>query len=263
MNRQSAKYILLIVAIVLVMSGCGAHRNIPPASHAVKKNIGMVVAIEMDSVLAKYGKPAGTVRTSGYELMRYDNEAYTLYVVRSGIGEISAAAATQFLITECKADVIVNFGVVGALTEAMKTTDVCFVEKVVHYDFECTGMPNAPRGIYPGKRSPWVETSGKLAAIARRVYPGLPGVVCASADKFVDSAAAKKHLRKEFGADICEMEAAGIAIVCERNGIPCLLVKSVSDSLHGGHKEFEKELARASAKAVQILDGIIREMSQQ
>lgn len=254
------KCILVTVAVMMALSGCCAHREASPAADAVKKHVGMVVAIEMDSVLAKYGKPAETVKKAGYDLMRYDNKGYTLYVVHSGVGEIAAAAATQFLISECKADVIVNFGVVGALTEAMKTADVCLVEKVVHYDFESTGWMNAPRGVYPGKSSPWVETSKKLAAAARRVYPGLPGVACASADKFVDSAAAKTRLRKEFGADICEMEAAGIAMVCERNGVPCLLIKSVSDSLTGGHKEFEKELARASEKAVSILDGIIREM---
>lgn len=260
MKRHTATYALLIVALMLTMTGCSAHRNVPASASAVKKKIGMVVAIEMDALLAKYGKPAETTRKSGYELMSYDNESYTLYVVQSGVGEISAAAATQFLISECKTDVIVNFGVVGALTEAMKTRDVCLAEKVVHYDFESTGKPGAPRGIYPGKRTPWVETSRKLAEAGRRVYPELPGVACASADKFVESAATKKRLRKEFGADICDMEAAGIAIVCERNGIPCLLIKTVSDSLSGGHKEYEKELARASEKAVHILDGIIREM---
>ncbi len=33
------------------------------------------------------------------------------------VGEIAASAACQLLITEYKADVIFNFGVVGALTE--------------------------------------------------------------------------------------------------------------------------------------------------
>ncbi|MDD6089024.1 MAG: 5'-methylthioadenosine/S-adenosylhomocysteine nucleosidase [Desulfovibrionaceae bacterium] len=226
----------------------------------LRKNVGMVVAIEIDAVLAKYGIPAEKRKKSGYEVLIYANTNYTLYVVQSGAGEIASAAATQYLISEYDVEVIVNFGVVGALSESMKTADVCIVEQVVHYDFEGNGWLGTPRGVYPGKIAPWFETSRNLIQAAKRIHLGLPGAVCASADKFVSDPEKRRALRQEFGADICEMEAAGIVITCKRNNIPCLLIKSVSDSLTGGDKEFHKELERASEKAMSIMDCIIRMM---
>ena len=49
-----------------------------------------------------------------------------------GPGEIAAASGTQFLISEYHVDIVMNFGVVGGLTEEMSKTKVCIVEKVVH-----------------------------------------------------------------------------------------------------------------------------------
>lgn len=45
-------------------------------------------------------------------------------------------------------------------------------------------------------------------------------VTVASGDVFVTKNDDKHRLAKEFGADICEMELAGIAIACERNNVP-------------------------------------------
>ena len=36
-------------------------------------------------------------------------------------------------------------------------------------------------------------------------------------------------IRRDFEADICEMELAGLAIACERNNLPLLSLKVVSD----------------------------------
>lgn len=44
---------------------------------------------------------------------------------------MAAAAATQFLISQMQVDFIVNFGVVGGLTEEMTKTKMCVVESVV------------------------------------------------------------------------------------------------------------------------------------
>ena len=54
-------------------------------------------------------------------------------------------------------------------------------------------------------------------------------VTVASGDVFVTNNDDKHRLAKEFKADICEMELAGIAIACERNNIPLFSVKVVSD----------------------------------
>ena len=62
------------------------------------KTIGMIVAVEMDAVLSRYGRAAGVEKRGGFEVHRYESETYRLFIVNSGAGEIAAAAATELLI---------------------------------------------------------------------------------------------------------------------------------------------------------------------
>ena len=87
-----------------------------------KKRIGLLVAVEMDSVFARYGTPGKTEHRGGFDVFHYENEQYILYVIHSGIGEIAAAAAAQLLIDRYEVELIVNFGVVGGLTDEMALT---------------------------------------------------------------------------------------------------------------------------------------------
>ncbi len=225
-----------------------------------KKKIGIVVAVEVDAVLSKYGEPKETVKKHGYAVHTYENADFVMYVLDSGAGEIAAAAGTQYLISEFGVDMIVNFGVVGALTEEMKTAELCVVEKVIHYDFDVSSWIDLPRGQYPDQPSAYVPADEELLKKALEINPALKKVVCASADKFVGAAEDKQELHSKYGADICEMEAAGIVLTCTRSNVPCLLIKAVSDSLTGGSAEFTTELGRVSAICFEVVDKIIRSL---
>lgn len=222
------------------------------------KKIGVVVAIEVDAVLEKYGTPQEVVQTPGYTVRVYQNDAFILYVLDSGAGEIAAAAGTQVLISVFQVDMILNFGVVGALTPEMSTAELCLVERVIHYDFNSTGWLNLARGQYPGYDSAYIEADPVLLERALELEPELKKVTCASADKFVSSPEAKIMLHKTYGADICEMEAAGILMTCRRCDVPCLLVKAISDSLLGGGLEFTVELDRVSNICFALVDRLLR-----
>ena len=67
-------------------------------------------------------------------------------------------------------------------------------------------------------------------------------------------------LHRRFQADICDMEAAGILLTCNRNRVPCLLLKMVSDGLSGGAEEFFQTFQSASDACVAILDKLLREI---
>lgn len=224
------------------------------------RKIGIVVAVETDAVLKKYGEAMTTEEVHGFTVRTYQNERYRTIVVDAGAGEIHAAIATQLLISEYKADLIVNFGVAGALTERLRTAELCVVEKVIHYDFDTTGWLNLPQGRYPGQDSPYWQTTEALISRACRVCPTLVRVTCASADKFVDQAGVKAALQRSCKADICEMESAGVIITCSRNQVPCLVIKAISDSLTGGGREFFSELGRVSEICFGMVDEILQNM---
>ena len=222
------------------------------------KTIGMIVAVEMDAVLAKYGKAAGVEMRGGFEVHRYEGEGFRLFIVSAGAGELAAAAATELLIAGYGAEMVVNFGVVGGLTEDMALARTVVVESVVHYDFDTSAWDGCEVGRYAAYPTPRIPTTPALVDRACALFPELRRVVCASADKFVAGAEAKKALHERFGAEICEMEAAGVVLSCNRAGVPCLVIKTVSDGITGGAEEFARELTRSAEICLAITDEIIR-----
>lgn len=153
------------------------------------------------------------------------------------VGEIAASAACQLLITKYGVDCILNFGVVGALTPKTSVHSFVYVGDVVHYDMDTSQADGYPVGGYGCFDDVAVKCDQDLLAKARKVND-LPVVRCASADKFVGNVEAKTALNRDFGAEICDMESAGILFACKFNKIPCLLVKCISDSLFDGVKEY-------------------------
>ena len=158
------------------------------------------------------------------------------------IGMIAAAMSTQFLISQFKVNFIVNFGVVGGLTHEMALARTCIVESVVHYDFDTSEADVCGVGRHIEYPSIYISTTKEIVDKALEIEPLLKKVICASGNKFIASKEKKEELHNSFNADICEMEAAGIILTCNKNKIPCLLIKTVSDSIVGGVSEFKNAI---------------------
>ncbi len=223
------------------------------------KNIGLVVAVEIDTVIEKYGVPIKEEKINAYNVLTYKLERNaTLYVVHCGAGEIAAAAATQFLISRLNCEMIVNFGIVGGLTKEMSVEKICIVEKVVHYDFDVSSFGDGSKvGEYEGF-GVYLPATKMFIDKALEIEPSLKKVVCASGDKFVEGYKSKRKLHKQFSADICEMEAAGIALTCLRNSVPFLMIKCVSDGAKGGSNEFNLNFNKAASICLNLTDKIIK-----
>ena len=221
------------------------------------KRIGMIVAVEIKAVLDKYGAALEEKNVAGYRVLEYKTDKYELIILNCGAGEIAAAAGTQYLISEYKVDMIANFGVVGGLTEDMSKTKTAIVEKVVHYDFDTSAIDNCEVGRYMQYPDVFIPVDKQLFDKAREMYPDLKPVICASADKFVADPDAKRALNRVYGAEICEMEAAGIALICDRNHVPCMMIKVVSDGITGGAEEFTQTIDEAAAICLEIVNEVI------
>ena len=221
------------------------------------KRIGMMVAVEIEAVLSKYGQPERCEECCGFEVMKYDCKGYELLIVKSGEGEIAAAAATQHLISKYGVNLNVNFGVVGGLTPEMSKAKTCIVERVVHYQFDISEIDPVKVGQHSGYDDIYIYPDAELFKKAVALHPELKAVTCASGDRFVGKAEDKIKLHEDFDADICEMEAAAVALTCDRSGIPCLILKTVSDGITGGAEEFIAEVDRSADICLEITDRII------
>ena len=219
--------------------------------------IGLLIAIERElEAFLQSGEERTEETVAGRTVYRTRMEEHDIYAVKSGCGEIDASAATMLLIVKYGCDVILNFGVTGALEEDLKVEDLFVAEKAWHYDFDCTAFTGCEKiGQYEEYSDEFIPLDAGLIALVTERIPGIRKIAVASGDKFVENRAEKLRLR-EAGCGICEMELAGIARTCERSGVKCMSIKCISDTFDGTGADFEKNVKASAAKAF----GAIREV---
>lgn len=199
--------------------------------------IGIVTAMAEETlpIVAKLGNIKSERTIAGAVVREIDYKGNTVYLAQSGVGEISAAITTQLLVTVFKADLILNFGFVGAINPDLDVSELVMVEKIAHHQFDISALEGVPAGRYTNRDGIFFYTDKTLCDTVQSALPErLRFVTDASGDKFIASKEDKEHLKNTFGADICEMECAGIAITAEKNNVPFLSIKVVSDRADEG-----------------------------
>ena len=230
---------------------------------AGRRRIGIVVAIETFPIAKRFGQPDGKIGCPGFSVYRYDYDRVfgrpggDIYVVKSGPGQVAAAAAAQLLITVFDVEAVFNFGAAGGLTESAKVGDVFLVESIVHYTFDCSELGEQfPQGRHGEYDSIYLKPDRALLEMAKSVS-GLETAVCASGDMFVGRYDTRRKISRSFGADIAEMECAAIFMTAERCGVPALFIKGVSDGIHTAAENVEKHFNGASDMCFDALCRII------
>lgn len=165
-----------------------------------------------------------------------------LYV--AGVGKVNAAAAAQKAI-DAGADEILNCGVAGGLDPAMEVGDACEISQAVEYDFDLTMINGTRIGTHNERTTPYFDcrTSGRF-----------PARILATGDRFTNDER-DVTVPLELGATVKDMEGAAIAHVCELNGVPCRMLKCISDvhgkgAMTGQYKDNLAKALQSLAKAL-------------
>ena len=159
-------------------------------------------------------------------------------VVQSGIGKVAAAITAQMLIDDFGVDALLNTGMAGGLDSRLAVKDLVIATAALQHDFDITAFGHA-RGFLYGEddTKPTLFVADKVLCekakiAAEQVLPAgskaIDGII-ASGDIFVDDSALKATLRDEFGAAAAEMEGAAIAQTAVANGIPFVILRTISD----------------------------------
>ena len=175
------------------------------------KKFGMVIAIgrEVKGVLEAFGK-VEKIENKPYDTYLVSRENALIYVAVSGMGEISAAGATEFLIAKYDVRAIFNFGFVGTLTKRFGCKDVAVVEKVVHYEIDTSAIDNVKAGHYDENPDPYFYFDKTLISAVKKDFPKIKTARLASGDKFISSSEVKDKLIADFDAEICDMEGLSL-----------------------------------------------------
>ena len=220
--------------------------------------IGLMIAVDRElEAFLKNGEDINEETVAGRTVYRARMEGHEICAVQTGYGEIDAAAGTMLLIARYGCEVILNFGVTGALEEHLKVKDLFVVEKVRHYDYDVSPIdPVKPNqyGEYPDE---FIPLDAGLVRLAAEKVPGIRRIAAASGDRFVENREEKIRLR-ETGCGICDMEIAAIARVCERSGVKCLSIKCISDTFEGDGGDFNANVRKSAERAFSALRSVIR-----
>ena len=220
--------------------------------------IGLMIAIERElKAFLESGTEIREEQIGKRTVYRAAMEGHEVCAMLSGYGQIDAAATTQLLISCAKCEMILNFGVTGALEQDLKVDDLFVVEKALHYDFDTSLIDSVKPGQYEEYPDEFIPLDAGLVQLAAEKVPGIRRVAAASGDKFVADRAEKIRLRN-LGCGICEMEIAGIARTCERAGVKCLSIKCISDTFEGGAGDFVTNVTKSAEKAFGAIREVLR-----
>ena len=149
-------------------------------------------------------------------------------VVRSGIGKVNAAACTQILVDDFKADYIINTGIAGSLKAEIDIADVVISSDVLHHDMDPLGQIPRMDTLSFAADERLIKLAGEACKNAVPEIGVHVGRVV-SGDQFISDKAVKERISSNFDGFCTEMEGAAIAQVSYLNKVPFVILRTISD----------------------------------
>ena len=201
-------------------------------------------------------------------------------VGRSGAGKVNAAIIATLLISQFNPSAILFSGTAGAIDPALRQGDVVIGATVAHHD---AGQQTADGLLRRGMRNPMtgeldailMPAPESLLTVARRSAQGLqlppirtadgeersPRIVegvIVTGDVFLADNGRRVALRDALGATAVEMEGAAVVQTCRQFGVPCLVIRSITDRADGeAMANYQLFLATASENAATLAAAVI------
>jgi adenosylhomocysteine nucleosidase len=229
--------------------------------------IGLISAMEEEVLLFRErSEIAETVQHAGIDFHVGVLGGHEVAVVRSGIGKVNAAVATQILVDRLGARAVIISGLAGSLVPTLRQGDVVVSNFVVQHDVDLTPFGRRAGEIPDVARL--LEADPRLVHRAAEAFERLTveesagrtlvvGTI-ATGDAFVSDPSRSRWLQREFGAVAAEMEGGAVGQVCWMNGVPFVAIRIISDGGgEGAAGEFLQFLSEASVLAFAIVSGML------
>lgn len=221
----------------------------------------------MDEEVAKIKERLENVEVQtfgGMDFYKGNFEGKSVVVVRSGIGKVNAAVCAQILADRYQVSGIVNTGIAGSLMAKIDIGDIVLSTDALQHDMDATNF-GYPAGQIPRMDVLSFPADPKLLALAKeccgRVNPEIhtyEGRVV-SGDQFISDQKKKDWLIETFHGYCTEMEGAAIAQAAYLNGIPFLIIRSISDKAdNSANVDYPTFEAQAIIHSVNLMLEMIR-----
>jgi adenosylhomocysteine nucleosidase len=240
--------------------------------------IGVMSAMEMELDFLGQAMEVLSTDTVASKVFRLGTiEGMRCVTVPSGIGKVDAAQTAQTLIMRYGVDAVIFTGVAGGINPQLHIGDIVISSNVVHHDFgqilpklfipfDTIGFPadsflcvlawQAARGVELEPIPSSIRgDSNRPTIILGRVATG---------DQFISSEAKRQWIESTFHADCVEMEGAAVAQVCTVNGIPFVIIRSLSDLANEkAELDFESFVNYAAKNSSLLVKKMLQLLSEQ
>jgi adenosylhomocysteine nucleosidase len=253
----------------------------PAFSHVTRQPVVGIIGIPEETELLASMLEHPKVRAHGnFRFTAGALNGRKVVLAQVGYGKVSSAAGAAILLNEYDVDCVIFSGTAGALNPDFIQGDVIIGCDLAQHDLgqiskegfsQWVGtLPmegaDVPRWFSPPESFMAVaRDAGRAAKLDRaestsgvrdpRVWEG----VIVSGDSFISDTSKSAELRKRFGADAVEMEGAAVAQICYQSGVPCLVVRSITDRADGSafltYQQFVKIASHNSAMLVSDIIG--------
>lgn len=153
----------------------------------------------------------------------------------AGMGKANAASTVQVLATRYGADRLIFSGIAGNMSDRIGVGDVVIGRDVVYHDAEPEMICQSAPFLKTFKGDETLIAAAETACTALGVKY-LTGTI-ATGDQFVGDSATKAAIAAKCSPDCVEMEGAAVCQIAARNGIPCVVLRAMSDNAdESGHE---------------------------
>lgn len=178
-----------------------------------------------------------------------------------GMGKANAASTVQVLVTRYQANRLIFSGIAGNMSSKIGVGDVVIGKDVVYHDAEpdmiCQSAPFLKE----------FKGDDKLVALAEKACStvGVNYLVgkIATGDQFVGDTATKNAIASKCNPDCVEMEGATVCQIAARNGIPCVVLRAMSDNADEAGRESLVVKKFSIAEYIATATAIVHEMMKQ
>lgn len=186
-------------------------------------------------------------------------------VCKSGVGKVNAAVTTQILIDHFRVSQVLFTGVAGALDPRLNIGDIVISSSCMQHDMDVTPL-GFERGVIPYQSISDFPADGHLISLAESackelaVEGYLVGKVL-SGDQFIASRDTVQTLYEQLNGACAEMEGSAVAQVCHMNGVPYIVIRSMSDKADGSaHVNFAEFTVKASQRSHAIISHMLNHL---
>ena len=167
-------------------------------------------------------------------------------LVYGGWGKIAAAASTQYVIDLFAPELLVNLGTCGGLSGEVARGEVLLADETLVYDI-------VEQMTDPDEAIAAFTTLIDLSWLGPAPYPSpvrRARLVSADGDIVPSQVGA---LRERFGAVAADWETGAIAWTAARNGVPCLILRAVSDLVDAAGGEVYDDYAEFERRSLEVM----------